>query len=62
MKLDTKSINMMLIENMITIVVTALCIGMVAIGTGSLWSFLGLALLVNLNSFKEVKNKGEVKL
>lgn len=53
---------MMLIENMITIVVTALCIGMVAIGTGSLWSFLGLALLVNLNSFKEVKNKGEVKL
>jgi hypothetical protein len=40
-------------ENMVTVLVTALCVGMVAIGTGgSLHCFWGLAILLNINSFK----------
>ncbi len=40
-------------ENMVTVLATALCVGMVAIGTGgSLHCFWGLAILLNMNSFK----------
>ena len=40
-------------ENMVTVLATALCVGMVAIGTGgSLHCFWGLVILLNMNSFK----------
>ena len=40
-------------ENMVTVLAAALCVGMVAIGTGgSLHCFWGLAILLNMNSFK----------
>lgn len=39
-------------ENIFTVFAAALCIGLVAIGTGSLHCFWGLLLLVNLNTWK----------
>lgn len=43
-------------ENMITVIATALCVGLFAIGSnGSLHSLWGLLILVNLNTFKTRK-------
>ena len=43
-------------ENMVTVLATALCVGMVAIGTGgSLHCFWGLAILLNMNYLKPIK-------
>ena len=40
-------------ENMVTVSATALCVGMVAIGTGgSLHCFWALVILLNMNTFK----------
>ena len=52
-------------ENMVTVLATALCVGMVAIGTGgSLHCFWGLVILLNMNSVKskEVLTDKENKL
>lgn len=57
---QTEIYKMAMIENMVTVVATALCVGLVAIGTdGSLHCFWGLLMLCNLNSFKGEKDRDE---
>lgn len=41
------------IENIATVFAAALCVGMVAIGTGSLHSLWGLLILLNINYQKK---------
>lgn len=44
-------------ENIYTVLATALCVGLVAIGTGSLHSLWGLLILLNLNMLKNQEDK-----
>jgi len=39
-------------ENMLTIIVAVLCVGTIAITTGSMHCLWGLLVLINLNTFK----------
>lgn len=45
---DTEIMKAAIRANMVTVVATALCVGLVAIGTGSLHCFWGLLLLLNI--------------
>jgi hypothetical protein len=42
-----------MLENIITVLSSMACIGLVALGTGSLHCFWGLLLLINLNVWKD---------
>ena len=37
-------------ENIVTVLAAAICVGLLAIGTGSLHSLWGLLILINLNT------------
>lgn len=49
---DVEVLKAAMRENAITVAAAALCIGLVALGTGSLHCFWGLLLLLNLNIAK----------
>lgn len=45
--------KLMVAENTATVFATALCVGLVAIGTGSLHCLWGLLILLNITFFKK---------
>lgn len=50
--LDVKVYKAMVINNIATVLAAALCVGLVAVGTGSFHCFWGLVILLNIDSFK----------
>lgn len=52
-KMEIEAYRLMVRENTATVFATALCVGLVAIGTGSLHCLWGLLILLNINSFKD---------
>lgn len=45
-----------IIENICTVFAAAICVGLLAVGTGSMHSLWGLVILLNLNNPKFKKN------
>lgn len=52
-KMEIEAYRLMVRENTATVLAAALCVGLVAIGTGSLHCLWGLLILLNINSFKD---------